>query len=99
MLSLSVYRLETLPETMSKACQYLGVVLRGEVRLEYAQLLLKMMIINLFSVHHAAEYSGRTLLTSTQLLPEGIAVIMGFPVLFQNLWGTTVEWGWDSHSD
>ncbi len=53
------FSVETLSEAVSKVIQYLGGLLKGELRLEYAQLLLKMAIINIFSIHHAADsYTG-----------------------------------------
>ena len=44
---------------MGKLSHYLGVLLKGELRTGYAQLLLKMMVINIFSIQHASEsYAG-----------------------------------------
>ena len=60
-----VCRLEALPEVtqkMLRCCtELLGVVRTegGGVRLEYAQLILKMMVMNIFAFHHAADtYAG-----------------------------------------
>lgn len=45
-------------DAIKKMLLYFGSLLEGEVRLEYAQLLLKMMVINIYSIHHAADTHG-----------------------------------------
>lgn len=49
------FRVETLADAIRKTLVYFGSLLKEELRLEYAQLLVKMTIINIYSIHHAAE--------------------------------------------
>lgn len=46
---------DTLSDSIKKMLQYFDVLLRGELRLEYAQLFVKIMVINIFSIHHASD--------------------------------------------
>ena len=41
--------------TVQRLLGYLGRLLSGEVRQEYAMLLFKMAVINIYSIHHEAE--------------------------------------------
>lgn len=51
---------ETLSEVIKKTLLYLASLLKGDLRQEYAQLLLKMAVINIYSIHHAADsHEGR----------------------------------------
>lgn len=58
------YSVETLTDTVKKTLRYCRVMCEGaglgaELGQGHARTLLKMMVINIFAIHHAAEsYSG-----------------------------------------
>ena len=53
--------MESLESSVRKMLQYLDGLVKGELRSEYAMLFLKMMVINLFSIHNSANnFQGKS---------------------------------------
>ena len=66
-----------MPEAVKKLQAYLSGLLKGEPRLEYAQLFLKMMVINIYALHHAAEeHVGRSACLCVPIMFDVLCIIL-----------------------